>query len=1189
MKKVKQIIIPLIILLTGIMSNTIAQTWNTAGNTLTGSEKLGSTSNQPLNFYTNNGLKMTLTTAGDLNLTLPASSLMINDDRVLWHNDNTSNIFVGVGAGLSISSANAQRNTFVGNNAGYTTNYGGTTNQASDNTFVGHEAGYQNTIGRGGTFIGEGAGRNNDDGYWNTFVGRGCGEVNIDGERNAFYGKHAGALNVHGSYNTYIGEHAAPKMGSGLTDLDDDYNVMVGNFVGELQEHGAYNTYLGAYAAPDIGIGADEDDDYNVIIGYEAGGNLTKGSSNVIVGSSTGVLPGENSGLTIIGTGAGSNNLIEDVIVNSTALGQNATITFNNQMILGDNNVNVGIGLSNDGVLAGPQNKLEINADPSSMSYTGTGGSGLRFRQLTQSSSSGTTPWGMVLTVDEDGDVVLVDDEGGGTVTVCSTGSITNTLTKWTATNEVCGSIVTENGNRVGISITSPNAKLDVQGTAAGTTPVNVGVNAVGASEGGRFSGENRGLLGTATGSGFAAFTGVEGEANGAGLVKAGIFGHSEDWGINIGTLGTVNFSALPSFNIGSTGMAWGGERYNIGVYGVSSNQIEFAPTQLNNPVMGVGVRGYAVNRPWNIGGIFEAGNACVITQLNWGIYARANGSNLVASGRCAGGFAGVFVGDVFRSGNDNFSSDFELKDSIQNITNALSVLSQLQPKAYLFKVDSFPYLNLPLGTQYGLIAQQVDSIIPELVGEFFHPQWSDTSGTLVMDSITIRTLNYNGLIPFAVAAINELSTGKVNTGETVDYNYVPKWSPTTEATLVNSNIYDDGDKVGIGTISPTAKLDVRSDVDSFGIYGLNSGSYELQVGIVGESKHATQTNIGVGGISRTGTDTTTNFGLYGIADSSEQANVGLVGFAESEVEEGINVGVGGIAGYSGMENKGGFFQVPGDSISNNYAIHAFVESGSAPNNYAGYFNGDVNITGTLYNPSDGKLKNNVQDIESALELINQLAPKDYEYKTADYATLNLPVGKQYGLIAQEVEAVMPELVSEIVNPALRDRKGKMIEAPVSYKAINYTGIIPILIGAVKEQQQTIDSLTKVIDERLTVLENGLSHCCGANARMAAPPAGEETHNVSVELSALQVVVLEQNVPNPFAEQTSIQYFIPDDAGAAQMVFVDVTGRVIKSVEVEKGYGTVTVFAQNLSQGTYSYSLIIDGKVIETKKMMKTR
>lgn len=143
-----------------------------------------------------------------------------------------------------------------------------------------------------------------------------------------------------------------------------------------------------------------------------------------------------------------------------------------------------------------------------------------------------------------------------------------------------------------------------------------------------------------------------------------------------------------------------------------------------------------------------------------------------------------------------------------------------------------------------------------------------------------------------------------------------------------------------------------------------------------------------------------------------------------------------------------------------------------------------------------------------------------------------------------------------------------------------------------KEQQNLIDSLNNVINNRLTSIESTLQQCCGASQYRMANPDEENSGNASyqnIELSNLQAVVLEQNVPNPFAEQTFISYFVPTEANSAKMIFYDALGRIVKEVAVEKGHGVISVFASNLSTGTYSYTLIADGSAVETKRMVKSR
>ena len=58
----------------------------------------------------------------------------------------------------------------------------------------------------------------------------------------------------------------------------------------------------------------------------------------------------------------------------------------------------------------------------------------------------------------------------------------------------------------------------------------------------------------------------------------------------------------------------------------------------------------------------------------------------------------------------------------------------------------------------------------------------------------------------------------------------------------------------------------------------------------------------------------------------------------------------------------------------------------------------------------------------------------------------------------------------------------------------------------------------------------------------------------------------------------------------AQIIFMEQSGKLIKTVDLtEKGKGVLNVFSNDLTNGTYLYSLIIDGQTIETKKMVKTK
>ncbi|HEX8677352.1 MAG TPA: tail fiber domain-containing protein, partial [Segetibacter sp.] len=62
----------------------------------------------------------------------------------------------------------------------------------------------------------------------------------------------------------------------------------------------------------------------------------------------------------------------------------------------------------------------------------------------------------------------------------------------------------------------------------------------------------------------------------------------------------------------------------------------------------------------------------------------------------------------------------------------------------------------------------------------------------------------------------------------------------------------------------------------------------------------------------------------------------------------------------------------------------------------------------------DAKLKKNIKEVDNAIDIINRLQPKNYEYrKDGSFGKMHLPNGKHYGLLAQDLEKVLPDLVKE--------------------------------------------------------------------------------------------------------------------------------------------------------------------------------
>ena len=100
----------------------------------------------------------------------------------------------------------------------------------------------------------------------------------------------------------------------------------------------------------------------------------------------------------------------------------------------------------------------------------------------------------------------------------------------------------------------------------------------------------------------------------------------------------------------------------------------------------------------------------------------------------------------------------------------------------------------------------------------------------------------------------------------------------------------------------------------------------------------------------------------------------------------------------------------------------------------------DLTVSGDVVISSDARLKSNIVSLGSTLPKLLQIDGKSYEMK-----------GKQkIGVLAQEIKEVFPELVSEDDNEML---------------AVNYQGLVPVLINALKEQESKIINQQTQIDE----------------------------------------------------------------------------------------------------------------------------
>ena len=389
---------------------------------------------------------------------------------------------------------------------------------------------------------------------------------------------------------------------------------------------------------------------------------------------------------------------------------------------------------------------------------------------------------------------------------------------------------------------------------------------------------------------------------------------------------------------------------------------------------------------------------------------------------------------------------------------------------------------------------------------------------------------------------------------------------------------------LGIGTAanSLSARLtvqgaDASESTDGF-VLNDNTGNRLLEVTNAGNLYLATTSATGAGAFSGYGLDSYTmgpgpsNYGAHCVARDATCATTG--GY------------------FNGFDNTGGssktVYGVDAEASTTNicgsliYGIYASAYSGStgcgASTNHvlAGYFVGDVVGTGTgTFLGSDAKLKTNVMPLQNALDQIGKLNPKTYDYKTSEFPSMHLPEGNHIGLIAQEVETVFPALVKATAQPEIRDKAGKIVTPRVEFKAVNYTGLVPVLVKGVQEEEQQIQDLKQQVAD-LTAAIAKLT----AQTSPATPAIGT---------AATQTAVLYQNVPNPTNSSTIIRYFVPTTAKQAQIVVTDLERRTeMQRVTLQTGNGQIEIKASALPSGIYLYSLVVDGTNVDSKKMVVT-
>jgi hypothetical protein len=243
---------------------------------------------------------------------------------------------------------------------------------------------------------------------------------------------------------------------------------------------------------------------------------------------------------------------------------------------------------------------------------------------------------------------------------------------------------------------------------------------------------------------------------------------------------------------------------------------------------------------------------------------------------------------------------------------------------------------------------------------------------------------------------------------------------------------------------------------------------------------------------------------------------------------------------------------------------------------------------------SDGRYKENIKQNVPGLEFINKLQPITYTLninaiedkllagKPGEKTQVNEPLVKQAaqenskiiytGFIAQEVERAANSLhynFSGVDKPADENK---------SFYGLRYGDFVVPLVKAVQELSAKDISKDSVIQD----LQQQVAELKTMIQMLAAKD--------NVSFSSLDNSVaakLGQNVPNPFSQSTLINYYLPATTNKAQINFYSQQGALLKTIPLNsKGQGNIHINMSEFSSGIYQYSLLIDDKLIDTKRMI---
>jgi hypothetical protein len=249
------------------------------------------------------------------------------------------------------------------------------------------------------------------------------------------------------------------------------------------------------------------------------------------------------------------------------------------------------------------------------------------------------------------------------------------------------------------------------------------------------------------------------------------------------------------------------------------------------------------------------------------------------------------------------------------------------------------------------------------------------------------------------------------------------------------------------------------------------------------------------------------------------------------------------------------------------------------PTTHVGALGSSTNPWSTIYydnliKGSDSRLKENVVNMNQSLEKIRLLRPVKYDYITPDipetpellkyYTEENMK--NRAGFLAQEVKEIIPTAVK---YDSISDIYG-----------IDYIFMIPYLVGAIQEQQTQIETLQSVItaqEQDINDIKKYIGLIDDGSKKSGSSTTSTETPK------------LYQNSPNPFYTETQIEVFLPEEFTDAKLYVHDLSGVEVLVKELGgTGNLNITIDGSTLHKGMYIYSLIVEGELVDSKRMILT-